>query len=245
MQDKNNSHKRKLGLFVLIGLLFFFALIFLIGRQQNLFTPQIALTTSFKNASGLQIGNMVRFSGISIGTISNIEIVNDTTVKVDMNVKKEVQKFIKLNSKASIGSSGVIGDKLLVISQGTVNSKFVKDGQRIASSEPLEFDEILGSVKVTAANAEVITDELATLMVNINQGKGTLGKLINDESMAKNIDKTMNNLENSTQKLDENMEAAKHNFLLRGYFKKKERAAEKVKKEAEKEADKKAAAKKK
>ena len=236
MKEKNTSHKRKLGLFVLIGLLMFFALIFLIGSQQNLFTKQIALTTSFKNASGLQVGNMVRFSGISIGTVSNIEIVNDTTVKVDMNVKEEVQKFIKLDSKASIGSSGVIGDKLLVISQGTVNSKNVKDGQKIASSEPLEFDEILGSVKATAENAEVITSEMAGLMIDINNGKGTIGKLMTDESMAKNIDATMNNLQNSTKKLDENMEAAKHNFLLRGYFKKKEKAAAKAKEEAAKKA---------
>ena len=236
MKEKNTSHKRKLGLFVLIGLLMFFALIFLIGSQQNLFTKQIALTTSFKNASGLQVGNMVRFSGISIGTVSNIEIVNDTTVKVDMNVKEDVQKFIKLDSKASIGSSGVIGDKLLVISQGTVNSKNVKDGQKIASSEPLEFDEILGSVKATAENAEVITSEMAGLMIDINNGKGTIGKLMTDESMAKNIDATMNNLQNSTKKLDENMEAAKHNFLLRGYFKKKEKAAAKAKEEAAKKA---------
>ena len=235
MQD-TTSHKRKLGLFVFIGLLFFFALIFLIGKQQNLFTKQIDITTSFKNASGLKVGNMVRFSGISVGTIANIEIVNDTTVKVDMKIKKEIQKFIKLDSKASIGSAGVIGDKILVISQGTVNGKNIKNGQYISSSEPIEFDEIISSVKVTAENAEVISSELAGMLININEGKGSLGKLIKDESMAKNLDKTMTNIEQSTKKLDENMEAAKHNFLLRGYFKKKEKAAAKAKEEAEKKA---------
>ena len=71
-------------------------------------------------------------------------------------------------------------------------------------------------------------------MIKINNGEGTLGRLMNDESMANNIDKTLVNLKNGTKKLDENMEAAKSNFLLKGYFNKKKRAEEKKKKEAEK-----------
>ena len=236
MKNSKPSYKLKLGFFVFIGLIFFFGIIFLIGSKQNLFNAQIQLSTTFQNASGLKVGNTVRFSGISIGTVENIEIINDSTVKVDLMIKDDVKKFIKTDSKASISSEGVIGDKILVISQGSSQSKSVKDGGIIKSFEPIEFDDILASVKISAENAEIITDELATILVSINDGEGTIGRLINDEEIAKDLDATMENLKKSSKGLNENMEAAKHSFLLRGYFKKKAKERAKQKKELEKEA---------
>ena len=173
MENTNTNYKQKLGFFVFIGLVFFFGIIFLIGRQQNLFSSEIKLTTSFHNASGLKVGNAVRFSGINIGTVDAIEIVNDSTVKVNMNIKDDVKKFIKNDSKASISSEGVIGDKILVISQGSSTEKSVNDGQKIGSFEPVEFSDVIASIKVTAENAELVTDELATLLIEINEGEGT------------------------------------------------------------------------
>jgi phospholipid/cholesterol/gamma-HCH transport system substrate-binding protein len=238
METQNKSNKIKLGLFVSLGIAFLMIIIFLIGSQQNLFSSEIKLSTKFKNASGLQIGGAVRFSGINIGTIHSIEIINDTTVQVDLSIKEDVKKFIKKDSKASIGSEGVIGDKLLVISQGSSNSPEIKDEDFIKSFEPVEIDDILASVKVTAENAEIITSELAMLFADINDGEGTLGRLMNDEGMADDLEKTMENLKKSTKGLNENMEAAKHNFLLRGYFKKKEREKKKALEKAEKEREK-------
>ncbi|VXC41159.1 Organic solvent ABC transporter substrate-binding protein [Flavobacterium sp. 9AF] len=235
--ESNNTYKIKLGLFVSLGLLFLFFIIFLIGSQQNLFSSQIKLTTKFKNASGLQVGSKVRFSGIDVGTVDNIEIVNDSTVQVDLLINSDVKQFIKKNSKASIGSEGVIGDKLLTISQGSATAKEIKNGDVIRSFEPVEMDDILASVKVTAENAEIISDELAILLGDINDGEGTLGKLMNDESMAQDLEKTMENLRKSSKGLNENMEAAKHNFLLRGYFRKKEREKRKALEKAQQEAE--------
>lgn len=235
MDAKNEGFKVRLGIFITVGLALFVLVIFIIGKQKNLFDPVFKLTTKFQNVSGLQVGSTIRFSGINIGTVDNIEIVNDSTVKVDMLIKKEVQKFIHSDSKAGIGSEGIIGDKLIVISQGSAKTKEVKDGQIILSTEPIETDEIMRSVQITADNAAMITDELLVVLEKINSGEGTLGKLIQDESMANNIDKTILNLKKSTKGLNDNMEAAKHNFLLRGYFKKKEKEAKKMKEEREKE----------
>ncbi len=86
--------------------------------------------------------------------------------------------------------------------------------------------------------AEVITDELATVLVSINEGEGTIGRLMNDEDIAQDLDATMENLRKSSKGLNENMEAAKNSFLLRGYFKKKAREREKQKRQLEKEAQK-------
>jgi phospholipid/cholesterol/gamma-HCH transport system substrate-binding protein len=239
MEPNKEGFKIRLGIFISVGLALFIIAIFIIGKQKNLFDPVFKITSKFKNVSGLQVGSAIRFSGINIGTVDNIEIVNDSTVDVTMLIKKDVKKFIHADSKAGIGSEGIIGDKLIVISQGSSEAKLIRENQNIQSTEPIETDAIMSSLKTTADNAAIASEEINLILGNINRGEGTLGRLIKDKTMANNIDKTLINLKNSSKGLNENMEAAKHNFLLRGYFKKKEKEAAKKKKELEKKKNKK------
>lgn len=232
--ERSQNFKVRLGIFIAVGLTLFVAAIFIIGKQKNLFDPVIKISSRFQNVSGLQVGSTVRFSGINVGTVDNIRIINDSTVKVDMLIKKDVQRFIRVDSEAGIGSEGLIGDKLLVLSQGSSDQPMVKDGQTIPSSEPVETDAIMAGLQVTVDNVALATGEMNEIFGKINSGNGTLGKLIQDPTMANNIDKTIVNLKNSTAGLDENMKAAKENFLLKGYFKRKAKAEAKAKKEAEK-----------
>lgn len=234
MDTHTPQFKVRLGLFVAGGLALFVLAIFIIGKQKNLFNPVFKLTTTFYNVSGLQVGNNIRFSGIVVGTVDNIGIINDSTVRVDMLVRKQVKQFIKSDSQVTIGSEGLIGDRLLIISQGSFGSPLAREGQQLESVEPVETDAIMLSLKITAENAEIITQQLAEIMVNINSGNGTLGRLIQDTTIAGNIDQTIINLRKSSKGLDENMEAAKHNFLLRGFFNKKAKAQEKKKEEEKK-----------
>lgn len=231
MEKKSHKFKVKLGLFVTVGLLLFVFVIFVIGKQRNLFDPVFQVSAQFYNVSGLQVGNNVRFSGINVGTVENIEIVDDTTVQVDMQIRKKIRQFIKSDSRALIGSEGLIGDRLVIISQGSPGSALAEDGEFLSSNEPVETDAILASLEVTAENAEIISDELAEIMIKINSGSGTIGRLIQDTTIAENLDKTITNLKKGTKGLEENMEAAKHNFLFRGYFKKKAREAKKKEEE--------------
>jgi len=223
--EPTSGFKAKLGIFVAAGLVLFVAAIFYIGRQKHLFNPVFRVNSMFKNINGLEIGNNVRFSGINVGTVDNIRIINDTTVQVSLIIDKDVQKFIKTDCYVTIGSEGLIGDKIINITQGSGDDE-VDEGQFLPSNEPIETDAILASLKVTGQNAEVVSDQLAQILYKINSGKGTFGMLINDSSMATNINTTINNLKRSTKGLDENMEAAKHNILLRGYFKNKKKNQE-------------------
>lgn len=197
METHKEKFKIRLGLFVVGGLVLFMLALFIIGKQKNLFDSVITVSTTFYNVSGLQVGNNVRFSGINVGTVDKISIINDSTVNVDMLIKTSVQKFIKDDSEIAIGSEGLIGDKLLSISQGSTNAPMVKDGQSLVSSEPVETDAIIESLEATAINAEIISLELSEIMQNINNGKGTLGRLIKDTTIAENLSKTMNNIESS------------------------------------------------
>ena len=228
METHTQKFKVRLGLFVAGGLTLFVLAIFLIGKQKNLFNPVFKLTATFYNVSGLQVGNNIRFSGINVGTVNNISIINDSTVSVDMLIRKNVRQFIKSDCMVAIGSEGLIGDRLLIITQGSSDAPLVKEGQQLDSKEPVEIDAIMESLQVTADNAAIISTQLAEIMININSGNGTLGRLIQDSTIAENINQTVNNLKKSSKGLDENMKAAKENFLFRGYYKRKEKEAEKI-----------------
>ena len=153
-----------------------------------------------------------------------------------MVLDETVQRFIKIDCEASIGSEGIIGDRVLNISQSeNANAQMVKNGQHLKSSEPIETDVIMAKMDQISDDATHITKDLAEIIHNINSGNGTMARLIRDPSIANNLSQTISNLKSSTKGLDENMEAAKHNFLLRGYYKQKERKARERKEAAEAE----------
>jgi phospholipid/cholesterol/gamma-HCH transport system substrate-binding protein len=228
MEKHTQKFKIRLGLFIAGGLLLFLVAIFLIGKQKNLFISVFKLTTTFYNVSGLEVGNNIRFSGINVGTVDNIEIINDSTVQVDMIIVQSVKQFIKADCQAAIGSAGIIGDRILIITQGSTDAPLAENGQQIGSMEPVEPDGIMASLQITADNAVIISDQLANIMIKLNSGNGTLGRLIQDSTIAENINQTIVNLKKSSKGLDENMNAAKENFLLKGYFRRKANEREKI-----------------
>jgi len=229
--EKQSGKTWKLGMFVSIGLLLFIMAIYFIGKQKNLFGSTFRITSNFKTVSGLEIGNNVRFSGINIGTIDEIRLVNDSSVVVGMVIKDDVREFIKTDARASIGSDGLMGDKVLTISPGAKSQTIVENNGQIASINGIEMNDIMKSVKKSVDNVGVISSELAIFSHSMNNGNGALARLVSDDKMANSVSNTLSNLESGTKGFSQNMEAAKSNFLLRGYYKKKEK--EKAKKEEE------------
>lgn len=194
MDTQTQTYKIRLGLFVVGGLTLLILAIFIIGKQQNLFNPVFKITAIFSNVSGLQVGNNVRFSGINVGTVDDIVIINDTSVRVDMLIKKDVWQFIKTDCKVTLGSEGVIGAKLIMIGQGSQDSTLIKDGQRLTTIEPIETNAIMARLDVTAKNAEVISRQLSEITFDINRGHGTISRLIQDSILADNLNQTISNL---------------------------------------------------
>ncbi len=222
------GNKLKLGVFVTLGILLFIIGIYFVGKKRNLFDTTFGLRAVFKDVSGLQPGNNVRFAGINVGIIDNITIINDTSVRVDMQIQQDVRRFIKSDSRAVIGSEGIMGNKILIITPGS-SARVVKNNAFIATNAPINIDDILKNLKVTIENAAVITEDFAKVTQSISSGKGTVGKLFMDSTFAKDIDQTVTNVKKGTQGFQENMEAAKSNILLRGFFRKKEKAKQEQK----------------
>lgn len=243
--EKESGYTWKLGMFVTIGLLLFIMAVYFIGKQQNLFGSTFHISSQFKTVSGLEVGNNVRFSGINVGTVEQIQLKNDSTVRVVLVMKEEVRKFIKTDATASIGSDGLMGDKVLTISPGAKSQKEIEDNGQIASVDGIEMHDIMKSVKKSVDNIGVISDEIAIFSHSMNNGNGALARLVKDDKMANSVSNTLSNLETGTKGFSENMEAAKSNFLFRGYFKKKEKEKkEKQEERKEKQEEKKEEAKK-
>jgi phospholipid/cholesterol/gamma-HCH transport system substrate-binding protein len=195
---KSSNYIWKLGMFVLLGLTLFVVTIYFIGKNKNLFASTFHLKTQFKNVSGLKVGNNVRFSGINIGTVKSIEFVSDSAVVVDLIIKEEIQQFIKKDAVASIGSDGLMGDKVLTISPGTASNEIVKDNATITSTKAVELEDLMKGLRKSVDNAEIITLQLSEFSLKINKGKGALNKVLTDEEFADGLSKTIANLQTSS-----------------------------------------------
>jgi phospholipid/cholesterol/gamma-HCH transport system substrate-binding protein len=223
---KTTGNKVKLGIFVSASVILLITGIYFIGQRQQLFNNTFTISGIFKDINGLEVGNNVRFAGINVGVVEDIQQVTDSTVKVDMVIRDETRKFMKKNAKAIIGSDGLMGNQIVTIIPGPAGKAQVVDNDIIATAKTVSMDEILTKIKVTADNAAIITTDLAAVIDNIHAGKGTIGKLLMDSSMAGTVNDAMVNIKQAAGGLNQNMTAASHNFLLRGYFKKKEKKAQ-------------------
>jgi phospholipid/cholesterol/gamma-HCH transport system substrate-binding protein len=226
------TQKIKTGGFVLASLFLLCLIIYVIGKQKKLFGNVFSVYTNFKNVAGTREGNFVRFAGINIGTVDNIALINDTTVRLLLSLDKSVQAHLKNDAIATIGSDGLMGDKLIIIhpGRGGDSSTPLKNGETLASVNPVDVDRIMNNLGRVSANAESITTGLASIVEKINNGEGSLGKMLNDDKMARKlegtIDKasaTVTSIKKTANSVNDNMEAAKSSILLRGYFRKKER----------------------
>ncbi len=198
MQATTTSQKIRISLFTLAGLLLFVVGIFFIGKSKSLFTQTYHVYGTFNNVGGLQVGNNVRFAGILAGSIESISVVNDTTVRVDMRMQTKYQPYIKSDARASIGSDGLMGDKLITIVPGMTSKTPLKDGQRIATVNPLDFDKVISKFTAVADNANTITAVLADMATEMRGGKGTIGRLMYNDDLAVQIEGTMANANRMT-----------------------------------------------
>ncbi|OBX25867.1 phospholipid/cholesterol/gamma-HCH transport system substrate-binding protein [Gelidibacter algens] len=326
--EKSNSQKIKVGIFVVVGTVLLIAALYFIGSRQQMFSKNIDLYGVFENANGLQLGNNVRYSGVNVGTVSMIEMVEEGKIIVAMSVEEKTAFFIKKDAVASIGSDGLVGSMVVNILPGKdIKAGWVVSGDTIKIHSKVSTDEMLSTLNKTNENAALLTADLLKITNQIVAGKGTLGALVSDSLIAKDIrqsaaelkrmtsgathaisqintiiskinydesaaalllsdtvsknqiqkvfgnlekssanikevtktlddyineiqsgkgtlnyvtqdevlvqtiDSTMINIKEAAEKLNENMEALKHNFLFRGYFRKLERKERKEAKE--------------
>ena len=162
-QVANMSKAFRVGIFLVLALLFLSAGIFLIGKKEFLFAPTYVLKTDFQNVEGLDNGAEVRVGGIHEGTISRIDLPSEPggKVTVEMKLQSSTQNLIRKDSVASIKTEGLLGNKYLEISFGTAKAQAVQNDDVIASEVPVDFAD---EAKTLAASAKVGVDAFSDNM---------------------------------------------------------------------------------
>lgn len=198
-------------------------MVFWIGKSRMMFESKYRLNAEFKSVAGLGPGADVRIAGIRKGTVSRIDLPQnpDQKVRVEMTLDDETRKIIKEDSSAAIRTEGLMGDQYVEISVGTHDSPSVKDNDTLQGAEPLEISDlirkangILDSANGAVNNVSQTAGNLGSITAKINNGAGTVGALVNDKTVYQNV-------EQASAELQEDLEAAKHNFLLGHFFHKR------------------------
>jgi phospholipid/cholesterol/gamma-HCH transport system substrate-binding protein len=321
MSESSNKRAVIVGLFILAGITFLLAAILMVGNINNTFKQKMQVVALFDDVSGLQEGNNVWFSGVKIGNVNEIRFVGQSQVAVNLKIDTKAQQYIRKDSKVKVSTDGLIGNKILVIYGGSSGISEVENGDTLLVDKTFSPDDMINMLQENNKNVLAITSDLKSVSKKIAAGEGTIGKLLNDNSLYNDIDKaahslqatsdkaqlligslntyasglnkkgtlandlttdtvvfkslrtsvtelqqfvdtanvlisgikaassntespmgillhdkesgaqlkkTLENLEKSSQKLDEDLEAVQHNFLLRKYFRKKEKAAKKA-----------------
>lgn len=183
---KDTNKNVRLGLFVLAGTVSLILAMYFIGAKQNLFTSAFRISANFHNVDGLMPGNNVRFAGIDVGTVEKIEILSDSNVRVLMRIEEKSRVYIKKNSVASIGTDGLMGNKLVNINSAHAPSAAIESGDVLETLRPIETDQMLRTLNRTNEDISTIARNLRIITERVNNSN-TLWSLLTDTAMADNV----------------------------------------------------------
>ncbi|MBC7449375.1 MAG: MCE family protein [Hymenobacteraceae bacterium] len=194
MPQRPASNHIRLGLFVVVGLGCLLVTLFLLGRKQNLFSRSMVVQADFRNVSGLLTGNNVRLGGITVGTVKQIQILNDTTVRVEMSLNREVRPFVRKNTVAAIGTDGLVGNTIinLTANPNARPAPLVDSGDILPTRTPVGIEAMLGTLDISNKNLVGITEDLHQITSRLN-GDNAFWKLLDDEQLATNVRTSMQN----------------------------------------------------
>ncbi|WP_179415461.1 MlaD family protein [Mucilaginibacter sp. E4BP6] len=199
MDLRENRRAVIVGLFLAIGLIVFILGVFTLGGQSKSFSKSVHISAVFDDVAGLKKGNNVWFSGVKVGTISDIHFTGPSQVDVKMSVDENSRQYIHDNAQVHIGSDGLIGNKIIVIDGGSPQAPIIREGDILQSAKIVSTDDIIKVVQQNNENLLAITSDFKLLSHKILQGKGTVGTLLADSMMGVQLKQSMHNLQIATQ----------------------------------------------
>lgn len=214
MGEKETALRLRVGLFVFIGLVLFMGFVLIIGGQSRLFEERYTLKAAFTDVGGLVTGAPVRLAGVRVGTVSGMAFSTDPAQReiiLELSIDRKVQDRIREDSVATIGTIGLVGDKILEITVGSPGRKVLPPGSFITSLDPPDYtkllqrgDRILDSlVKITASLDQLLEGlgdgkapreaagalrSLRRTLTEVEHGRGLLHELIYEDEARKLLD---------------------------------------------------------
>ena len=199
MPQRPIGNSIRLGAFVLAGLGCLLAVLFLLGRKQNLFSRSLVIEADFRNVSGLLTGNNVRLGGITVGTVKKITILNDSTIRVAMSLNTDAQPFVHRNAVATVGTDGLVGNTIINLTAQPASAPPVVAGDRLRTTTPANIDAMLGTLDVSNKNLVVITQHLRQMAGKLDTS--ALWQLLNDRQLPAHVRQSLGNVLATTTQL--------------------------------------------
>jgi phospholipid/cholesterol/gamma-HCH transport system substrate-binding protein len=191
----------KLGIFVLIGIVMLIFTLYMVNKGSSFFSKNYVLKVRFNNASGLMLGNNVRYAGIQVGTVKKIQLLNDTVIEVSLLIKEEMTPFIHKKDIVSIGTDGLVGNKLINITPGQDRTQLAENNDILVTKQTIDTDEMLEILNKTNKNIAIISEDLKSTVQRLNNSTA-FWKLLDDKSIGDNVKKALLNVRNATNKAD-------------------------------------------
>src|SRR6185437_13573084 len=201
--EKEIKKSVMLGVLVAGGVLLFTISIFIIGSRKSLFSKSITIYATFKDIGGLRKGDYVRYAGVKVGVVKEIQIVNDTTVQIGLSLDPDIQHIIRNNALIAISSDGLMGNKMVKIkARKSVNrqANYIKDGDTLTSVPPLDMDALTKKFLSLGNDAETVMQDFSQISEHVKNGDGVLGMLIEDSSASNRLKHILNEVDQTSDK---------------------------------------------
>lgn len=203
MRSTSNSRSVVVGIFTLLGIAIFAITILTLGSQRKTFSESLVVTSYYQNVNGLQKGNNVWFSGVKVGTIKSVDIIENGRVEVKMNIDRTAREFIHKDAIARLSSDGLIGNKIIEIYGGSSSAPVIKTGDVIETKGAFDTDDMMNTLSKNNDNLVEVTHNMGLITAGMAEGKGTIGKLLTDETLINQVNAITENLNRTSRQIEQ------------------------------------------
>jgi phospholipid/cholesterol/gamma-HCH transport system substrate-binding protein len=179
---------------VIVSLIVFGVAVFFISGQGGFFTRHYTLKAYLSSAGDLREGAQVRLAGIGVGNVSKIGISpyddNRRAVEIDLTIASSFQKKIRTDSVASIETVGLLGDSYVDITRGTSGAP-LENGGEVKTAEKADIAAVMQNTNEVVMNLNSLSSRIDDITKHIQQGQGSMGKLLYDDSLYNKMNATV------------------------------------------------------
>lgn len=200
MSESSKKRSVIVGMFILLGIVFLAAGILTVGNMHKTFGSKMHVTALFDDVNGLQQGNNIWFSGVKIGTVKKVQFYGSSQVRVVMNIDEKSRQYIRKDAKVKVSTDGFIGNKILVIYGGTSKAEAVEDEDTLSVEKTFSAEDMISTLQENNKNVLAITSDFKVISKKMAEGRGSIGKLLNDEAIYNNISATTASLKQASDR---------------------------------------------
>ena len=194
----------RVGLMVIVALMIFMVAIFYITGRGRLLARKYTLQTFLPEAQGLKEGAPVRLAGVEVGNVDRVQLSPyrgqpAKSVQITMRVLKSYQPDIRADSKASLITEGLLGERMVDITRGSPQEPEIKDGGTVQGKEEAAIKLIIERTNEVVSNLSVMTEQIRDIVSRVQAGQGTIGKLVKDETLYNRVNAAVDDVHKLTQ----------------------------------------------